>query len=113
MGRRVEEEGASEGRSVMGRIGVAPWQHHPTRKGADFPLVFRHERTLANWLEEASRMSAAATLAGAAPLATGSGPGRVSCRVSAWCRRTASRKGRLPGSSCLRGNVPVQFLGEG
>jgi len=49
MGRRVQEEGASERRSVMGRIGVerAP-RHHPTRKGADFPLVFRHERALAN-----------------------------------------------------------------
>jgi len=28
-------------------------------------------------------------------------------------RGTASRKGRLQGSSCMHGNVPVQFLGEG
>jgi hypothetical protein len=36
MGLRVKEEGASERRPVMGRIGVA---HDPARKGADFPLV--------------------------------------------------------------------------
>ena len=41
MGRRVKEEGASEGRPVIGRIGVEPAGHHPTRKGADFPLVLR------------------------------------------------------------------------
>jgi hypothetical protein len=28
-------------------------------------------------------------------------------------RDTASCKGRLQGSSCMHGNVPVQFLGEG
>ena len=44
MGRRVEEEGEREGRPVMGRIGVERKQYHPTRKRADFPLVFRHER---------------------------------------------------------------------
>ena len=49
MGRRVKEEGASEGRSVMDRIGVALQSNIiPRRKPADFPLVFRHERTLAN-----------------------------------------------------------------
>jgi hypothetical protein len=49
MGRRVQEEGASEGRSVIGRIGIAPPGNIiPRRKSADFPLVFRHERTLAN-----------------------------------------------------------------
>jgi len=55
MGQRVKDEGESEGRPVMGRIGVAlpfgsrwprevvqraeRWQHHPTRKRADFPRV--------------------------------------------------------------------------
>jgi hypothetical protein len=49
MGRRVREEGASEGRAVMARIGVAPTGNiTPRRKPADFPLVFRHERALAN-----------------------------------------------------------------
>jgi len=49
MRRRVEEEGVSEGRPVMGRIGVEPLGDIiPRRKPADFPLVFRHERTLAN-----------------------------------------------------------------
>jgi len=28
--------------------GCVSRQHHPTRKRADFPVVFRHERTLAN-----------------------------------------------------------------
>src|SRR5260370_1259252 len=56
MGRRVGEEGASEGRSVMERTGVEPpGDITPRRKPADFPLVFRHERTLANRLREQSR----------------------------------------------------------
>jgi hypothetical protein len=41
MRQRVKEEGESEGHAVMAWIGVAS---HPTRKRADFPLVFRHER---------------------------------------------------------------------
>ena len=41
--------GASERRSVMERIGVAPSGNiTPRRKPADLPRVFRHERTLAN-----------------------------------------------------------------
>jgi hypothetical protein len=49
MGRQVKEEGASEGRPVIGRIGMEPLGDIiPRRKPADFPLVFRHERTLAN-----------------------------------------------------------------
>ncbi|MCA1837620.1 MAG: hypothetical protein LC674_02230, partial [Actinobacteria bacterium] len=48
-GRRAKEEGASEGSPVMGRIRVEPTGDiTPRRKPADFPLVFRHERTLAN-----------------------------------------------------------------
>jgi len=46
-GLRVWEEGKSECRIVMTRIGIAPienGQHHPTRKRADFPLVSYHER---------------------------------------------------------------------
>jgi hypothetical protein len=40
MGLRVEEEGASEGRPVTGRIGVEPLGNIiPRRKPADFPLV--------------------------------------------------------------------------
>jgi hypothetical protein len=41
---RVEEEGESERRSVMGRIGVEQERQYPTREGADFPLVLRHEK---------------------------------------------------------------------
>ena len=55
-GRRVKDEGGSERRPVTGRIGVEPRRrHHPTRKRADFPRVFRHERTSANRLREQSR----------------------------------------------------------
>ena len=43
MGLRVEEEGASESRSVMGRIGVEPIGNIiPRRKPADFPLVLAY-----------------------------------------------------------------------
>ena len=43
MVRRVEEEGASEGRAVMGRIGVEPvGKITPRRKPADFPLVLAY-----------------------------------------------------------------------
>jgi len=40
MGLRVKEEGASESRPVIGRIGIAPsGKIIPLRKQADFPLV--------------------------------------------------------------------------
>ncbi len=43
MGLRVEEQGASESRSVMGRIGVEPQGNIiPRRKPADFPLVLAY-----------------------------------------------------------------------
>ena len=41
---RVEEDGKSECRPVVGRIGVALRPHHPMRKQADFHLVSRHKR---------------------------------------------------------------------
>ena len=40
---RVMEDGESECRFVMNRIGVEHKQHDPTRKRADFRLVFHHE----------------------------------------------------------------------
>jgi hypothetical protein len=48
-GQRVKDEGESERWPVIGRIGVAlPGNITPRRKPADFPLVFSHERALAN-----------------------------------------------------------------
>src|SRR5215469_3484916 len=43
---RVEERGESEGRPVMGRIGIEDMKrrHHPTRKRADFRTVPLHEK---------------------------------------------------------------------
>jgi len=42
-GRRVREEGASESRFVMSRIGVAPAGNiTPLRKQANFPLVLAY-----------------------------------------------------------------------
>jgi hypothetical protein len=43
MGRRVKDEGGSECRSVIERIGVEPRRDHPTRKRANFPRVSPHE----------------------------------------------------------------------
>ena len=41
---RIEEDGESERSFVMKEIrGCAIRQHHPTRKRADFRLVFHHE----------------------------------------------------------------------
>jgi hypothetical protein len=56
MRRRVKEEGASEGRSVMERIGANAVSMAPTRKGADFPLVLVYVNCLANRLEEAKQI---------------------------------------------------------
>jgi hypothetical protein len=53
MGLRVEEGGESESQPVIGWIEIAPGdcivnvaerQRHPTRKGADFRPVARHEK---------------------------------------------------------------------
>ena len=45
MAVRVEESGVSEGRPVVGRIGVeVESRHHPTRKRADFRTVPLHEK---------------------------------------------------------------------
>ena len=44
MGRRVKDEGGSEGRWVIERRGVEPFgRDHPARKRADFPRVSPHE----------------------------------------------------------------------
>src|SRR6516162_9794382 len=57
MRQRRRDEGTSQRRSAVDRIAVSP----PTdkipspRKRADFPRVFRHERTLTNRLRETSR----------------------------------------------------------
>jgi hypothetical protein len=43
---RAEEDGKSEGYFVMKWIRIEQkQQNHPTRKRADFHLVFRHKRT--------------------------------------------------------------------
>jgi hypothetical protein len=56
MGRRVGEEGASEGRPLIGRTGVEPQGDMiPRRKPADFPLVLVYVKRLANRLEEAKQ----------------------------------------------------------
>src|SRR4051812_44509931 len=70
MGQRERDEGASECRPVIGWIeGEAPPRdRHPlTRKRADFPRVVRHGRTWPTGQRGKADMSAAATLAGAAP----------------------------------------------
>ena len=49
-------EGASEGRSVIERIGAAAVSMTPTRKGADFPLVLAYVKDEANRLEQAMQI---------------------------------------------------------
>jgi hypothetical protein len=46
MGRRVKDGGGSEGRPVMGRIGIEPFirRHCPTRKRADIMPFGRAQR---------------------------------------------------------------------
>jgi hypothetical protein len=45
MAWRVKEDGVSEGRAVMARIGIEPEGNiTPLRKQADFHLVARHAR---------------------------------------------------------------------
>src|SRR5438067_1554817 len=69
MRRRVKEEGASEGRPVMGRIGVEPpGDITPRRKPADFPLVWTHGREQPTGVRQQSRNvgGTARVLAGAA-----------------------------------------------
>jgi len=39
----VKESGKSECRPVMGWIGIERKRYHPTRKWADFRMVFDHE----------------------------------------------------------------------
>ncbi|GHO50337.1 hypothetical protein [Ktedonospora formicarum] len=42
---QIEEDGESKSLSVMEGIGIAPMRkHHPTRKRADFRLVFHDEK---------------------------------------------------------------------
>src|SRR6202162_1428255 len=42
---QIEEDGESKSHSVMGWIGIAPTRkYHPTRKRADFRLVFHDEK---------------------------------------------------------------------
>ena len=46
MDMRAKEDGISESRSVIERIGItSEQQHYPTRKRADFHQVLRHKRT--------------------------------------------------------------------
>ena len=44
MGQRVGDDGKSEGRPVVGRIGPH-MRRYPTRKGADFLMVLTGENT--------------------------------------------------------------------
>ena len=55
MGLRVEEEGESEGRPVMGRIGVAQRATSPHAKAGRLPSGLSSRESLANRLRRQSR----------------------------------------------------------
>ena len=110
MREQVKAEGASEGRPVMGRRGVGTCP--PTQVGRLPSGLAARERAAHRWRRPSTCRRWRRSLV-RSPLGRGSGSGSVSCRcVSIGCR-TASSEGRLQGSSCMRGNAPVQFLGEG
>jgi len=70
MGQRRGDRGESQRRPVIGRIEGAsfPGQHPFTRKRAHFPVVFRHERTVANRPNGATQICrVGATSPGAVP----------------------------------------------
>src|SRR5271170_2642456 len=97
MGLRVQEEGASECRSVMGRIGVASWwQDHPAAKAGRLPSGVGVREPWANRLEEAmqiSRRSATLQLV-RLPTVPCVGPPAVTYRLPASPR---------PSTACRRG----------
>ena len=64
MGLRVKDGGGSESRSVMGRIGPREWKY-PTRKGADFRRVARHEKADGNTETGIRRLRSSHVAAGA------------------------------------------------
>ena len=66
MGRRVEEEGGSEGRPVIGRIGVEPSGNITPRESGLTSLWSFVTREPGQPTQEAKQMTAAATPAGAA-----------------------------------------------
>jgi hypothetical protein len=55
MGRRVEDEGGSEGRSVIGRIGVEPPARSPHAKAGRLPSGVSARDRPNNWLGRQSR----------------------------------------------------------
>src|SRR3989337_790009 len=114
MGWQAEEDGKSEGRLVMRRIGVAS---HSARKRADFHRVFLHERV---WLTDAEGKAddgrdehdcwcSLPREGGLARHRLAQGPPHRESAPSAYREGdakfgrcdTASRTGRLKGLSCM------------
>jgi hypothetical protein len=131
MGLRVKDRGESEGRSVIGRIGVAILLHP---KGGRLPRGVGGREPSANRRRLGCRnVGGAVTALAGAPAATESPFGSRPCRSNAQgdpkangatasrkgCRRTAepgrvvSRRDVVRCLSCLHRKVPEQFLGEG
>jgi hypothetical protein len=106
MRRRVQEEGRSQCRPVMGRIGAGA----PLRKQAHFPLVLRHEKVRPTATGGDADVGSGNACWCGLPGQPEAAPGKYRAGASAWRGHTASREGRSQGSSCMRGNVPVQFL---
>jgi len=87
--------------------GCAARQHHPTRKRADFPLVWLTREPGKQTSGGVADMSAAATLAGAAPER-----GNTVCLLQASIVKVSSGKRRQAES--VRFDCPVvQFFAKG
>src|SRR5262245_53340463 len=131
MGLRVRDRGGSEGRSVMGRIGVATSPHPkggrlPRGVGGREPSANRrrgHSRTVGAVVTAAAGAASATevtSVAGTAavtprwsPKTNGATASRKGCRRTAEAYRVVSRRDVVRGLSCMQGNLPVQFLGGG
>ena len=105
MGRRVKDEGGSEGRPVMGRIGVEPMATSPRAKAGRLPSGVGGREPSANRRRGRCRYvgGIATILAGAAPTESfGSRHCRSNAQVDPKANgATASRKGcRRPAEPC-------------
>jgi hypothetical protein len=135
MGLRVEDQGESEGRAVMVRIGVEPrGDITPPRKRADFPVVSAGVKCQSTGAGSDADMSAgvqcpiagataairvisvagpAASNAQVDPKTNGATAVRKGCRRPAEPCRIVSRRAVVRGLSRMKRKFHVRFLGEG
>ena len=107
MGRRVEDEGGSEGRSVIGRIGVEPPGEITPRESGPTSLGCLRTRPSEQPAQETEQMTAACCWCGLRRV-TLAGPRPVSCRWGA-CAPPGSARGFERGLSGISRKAYVSF----